>query len=530
MKKHKLSTRVVWVVVVFSLLIILATCISINNRYKKDMMNHYSEQALAYASIAAEYIDGDKIAGYLETGETDAYYDEVERWLNASQNNSELEYYYVYVPCEDNLVYVWDASGREGACALGDYESYMEGGKQVSFDAFQREPKTGVLINEDDTYGYIASVVYPVFDSTGEPVALVGVDISMPGVKQDILQFVLNTCIHIIVVIVLFSIGLIVVIRQKLVRPIDTLNQASQEMVGNLEKGEEFSVDVHTGDEIEELARSFEQMNRELVEYIHQLSQVTAEKERIGAELNVATKIQADMLPSIFPPFPGRKDMDIYATMNPAKEVGGDFYDFFLIDQQYLAIVMADVSGKGVPAALFMVIAKTLIKNRALMGGNPAEILEFVNNQLCENNESEMFVTVWLGILDLSTGVMTASNAGHEYPAFRKAGGQFELIHDDHGFVLAGMEDMPYQNYEITFSPGDSLYLYTDGVVEATNAKEELYGDVRMLEALNSQQGSGCEQTLHNVWDGIQGFVKDAPQFDDITMLCFTYYGSSDSE
>lgn len=217
--------------------------------------------------------------------------------------------------------------------------------------------------------------------------------------------------------------------------------------------------------------------------------------------------------------------MDIYATMNPAKEVGGDFYDFFLIDQQHLGIVMADVSGKGVPAALFMVIAKTLIKNRALMGGTPAEILEFVNNQLCENNESEMFVTVWLGILNLTTGVMTASNAGHEFPAFRKAGGAFELIRDEHGFVLAGMEDMHYQNYEITFEPGDSLYLYTDGVVEATNAGEELFGDQRMLTALNKEPGSGCKQTLHNVRDGIRDFVKDAAQFDDITMLCFTYYG-----
>lgn len=217
--------------------------------------------------------------------------------------------------------------------------------------------------------------------------------------------------------------------------------------------------------------------------------------------------------------------MDIYATMNPAKEVGGDFYDFFLIDQQHLGIVMADVSGKGVPVALFMVIAKTLIKNRALMGGTPAEILEFVNNQLCENNESEMFVTVWLGILNLTTGVMTASNAGHEFPAFRKKGGKFELIRDEHGFVLAGMEDMHYQNYEITFAPGDSLYLYTDGVVEATNAGEELFGDQRMLTALNKEPASGCKQTLHNVRDGIRDFVKDAAQFDDITMLCFTYYG-----
>ena len=198
-------------------------------------------------------------------------------------------------------------------------------------------------------------------------------------------------------------------------------------------------------------------MYGEVKDYKARLSEVTAEKERIGAELSVATKIQADMLPSIFPPFPERTDMEIYATMHPAKEVGGDFYDFFLIDPMHLGVVIADVSGKGVPAALFMVIAKTLIKNRALMGGTPSEILAFVNNQLCENNEAEMFVTVWMGILDLYTGVMTAANAGHEYPAFRKADGEFELIKHKHAFVLAGQEEVAYTDSQIRFEPGDTL-------------------------------------------------------------------------
>ena len=233
------------------------------------------------------------------------------------------------------------------------------------------------------------------------------------------------------------------------------------------------------------------------------------------------------MLPSIFPPFPERTDMEIYATMHPAKEVGGDFYDFFLIDPMHLGVVIADVSGKGVPAALFMVIAKTLIKNRALMGGTPSEILAFVNNQLCENNEAEMFVTVWMGILDLSTGVMTAANAGHEYPAFRKADGEFELIKDKHGFVLAGLEDVAYTDYEIRFEPGDTLYVYTDGVAEATNAESKLFGTERMLQALNGSPDKACRKILENVREGIHAFVQEAPQFDDITMVALTYYGET---
>lgn len=527
MKKRKLSTKVILAVVFFSLLIIVATCLSVVLRYRKDIMERYSSQGFAYAKTAAAYIDGDTIKKYLDTGQKDAYYDEIESFLNASQENSALKYYYVYVPCEDDLIYIWDANKDEGACDLGDHEDYMEGGKEVSFAAFQKDPEEQVLISMDETYGYIASVVAPVYDSTGEPVALVGVDISMPGVKENIASFILTTSINIIIVILLFSIALLVVVRQKLLRPIGLLNRASQKMVENLEKEETVSIDIRTGDEVEELARSFERMYGEVKDYIARLSEVTAEKERIGAELSVATKIQADMLPSIFPPFPERTDMEIYATMHPAKEVGGDFYDFFLIDPMHLGVVIADVSGKGVPAALFMVIAKTLIKNRALMGGTPSEILAFVNNQLCENNEAEMFVTVWMGILDLSTGVMTAANAGHEYPAFRKADGEFELIKDKHGFVLAGLEDVAYTDYEIRFEPGDTLYVYTDGVAEATNAESKLFGTERMLQALNGSPDKACRKILENVSGGIHAFVQEAPQFDDITMVALTYYGET---
>ena len=198
-------------------------------------------------------------------------------------------------------------------------------------------------------------------------------------------------------------------------------------------------------------------------------------RQRIETELNVATQIQADMLPNIFPAFPERPEFDIYASMTPAKEVGGDFYDFFLVDNDRLAIVIADVSGKGVPAALFMVIAKTLLKNAVQMGLSPKEALEKVNNQLCENNEAEMFVTAWLGVYEISTGKLTAANAGHEYPAIRREGGQFELFQDPHGFVLAGMEGTRYQEYELEIGVGDTLFLYTDGVAEATDGDDVLY-------------------------------------------------------
>ena len=244
-------------------------------------------------------------------------------------------------------------------------------------------------------------------------------------------------------------------------------------------------------------------------------------RQRIETELNVATQIQADMLPSIFPAFPGRPEFDVYAHMTPAKEVGGDFYDFFLVDRDHLALIIADVSGKGVPAALFMVIAKTLLKNIAQTGLSPKGVLEKLNDQLCENNQAEMFVTAWLGIYEISTGRLVAANAGHEYPALRRKDGSFTLIHDQHGFVLAGMEGSRYREYELTLEPGDTLFVYTDGVPEATDENNALYGTDRMLEALNSLPLGTPQELLAAVKDSIGCFVGKAPQFDDITMLAF---------
>jgi sigma-B regulation protein RsbU (phosphoserine phosphatase) len=281
--------------------------------------------------------------------------------------------------------------------------------------------------------------------------------------------------------------------------------------------------DINTDNEIERLADSFSSMVTELDRYMEEYRLVTAEKERIGAELSVATHIQADMLPRKFPAFPDRNEFDLYATMTPAKEVGGDFYDFFLVDDDHIALVMADVSGKGVPAALFMVIAKTLIKNHAMLGGTPAEILSFVNDQLCEGNESELFVTVWLAIIEISTGKGIAANAGHEHPALKHKDGQWELVVYKHSPAVATMEGIPFREHEFELTAGDRIFVYTDGVPEATDKNDELYGPDRMIAALNACGSDDPKDYLAAVKKDIDTFVGDAPQFDDITMLGFNY-------
>ena len=255
---------------------------------------------------------------------------------------------------------------------------------------------------------------------------------------------------------------------------------------------------------------------------------VVAQKEmsedsaRMETELQMATQIQEGMLPNIYPPFPDRKEFDIYGTMNPAREVGGDFYDFFLIDDDHLAMVVADVSGKGVPAALFMMAAKIILANYAMMGKSPSEVLEATNLTVCSNNPQEMFVTVWLGILEISTGILTAANAGHEYPALKK-NGRFELVKDRHGFVVGGIENVTYPQYTLQLEPGDMLFLYTDGVPEATNQALESFGTARMIDALNENPAASPRALLQNVHAAVDRFVGKAEQFDDLTMLCLSY-------
>lgn len=314
---------------------------------------------------------------------------------------------------------------------------------------------------------------------------------------------------------------------KRIVRPLNTMTQHISEIKGeNLEFKMEDT--YRTGDEIEILAESFADMSRTTIEYIDRVRTVTAEKERIGAELNMAARIQNSMLPHIFPPFPERDEFDLYASMDPAKEVGGDFYDFFLVDEDHLCTVIADVSGKGIPAALFMMVSKLIVQSYALLGQSPGEILTSANDAICSNNTAEMFVTVWVGILEISTGKLTAANAGHEFPALMRAGGEFELFMDKHGFVVGGLEGVKYKQYELQLEPGDKLFVYTDGVAEATDANNELFGTDRMLAALNTAKDQGPKELLQSVRQSIDDFVKDAEQFDDLTMLCMEYRGPKD--
>ncbi|MBO5994308.1 MAG: SpoIIE family protein phosphatase [Firmicutes bacterium] len=380
-------------------------------------------------------------------------------------------------------------------------------------------------------YGWLCTTGVPIYSHDGNINAFVLADVSLTELFNGMKGFVTNYVIATVITVLLLGFLISRHIKKTMVEPINSIAGAAEEYVhSKIENGSAPTnhfkgLNIETGDEIENLYLTLSGMEDDLNTFEHDLTKAIKDQERIGTELNLAMRIQRDMLPTVFPPFPERPDFDIYASMIPAKEVGGDFYDYFLIDDDHLCIVMADVSGKGIPAALFMMASKILLKTTAMAIPNPKEILERVNNQICGNNSQEMFVTVWLGIVELSTGKLTAANAGHEYPIIKNSDGKYELLKDKHGFVLGGIENMVHSPYEIQLMPGSEVFVYTDGVTEATSEGEELYGTDRLLDALNTGAASTPKEVLDKIKRSVNDFAGNAPQFDDVTMLCFSYKG-----
>ena len=526
-RKTSLNKKLLKSIVLFAASLVIATSALVGAQYLHSQMRNYSKQAFDFARTAANIIDGDRVLGYVETGEKDEYYYEILDFLNVTQLETNLKYYYVFVPYENDLVYVWDAVNVEGACELGHHEKYMsEESKAATFEIFRQDPPEKISIQKDKTYGHIASAYSPIFNSSGDPVAVVGVDLSIPGLRRTIVMYMLLVLAAIFTITLIAQALFYTFIEKNIIKPITQLTKSTGKMIENLESDNEVDIDIHTGDEIEELADAVKKMDRDLHEYILELSAVTAEKERIGTELNVAKRIQEGMLPSIFPPFPDRDEFELYAFMMPAKEVGGDFYDFFMVDDTHIALVMADVSGKGVPAALFMAISKVLIKTAVQAGRSPGEALERVNMQLLEGNDTGLFVTVWLAVIDISTGKGVAANAGHEHPVLRRAGEDFNIIKYKHSPAVATLEGIEYTEHEFELGHGDVIFVYTDGVTEATNESMELMGEDRMIEILNRNSDVETEKLLKTVKMEIDSFAGNAPQFDDITMMLFEYNGA----
>lgn len=519
--KRSLAKKAFRGFLVFAVVLILSICITIAMGQRVVTIKSIYHATQGCALTISDTIDGDSIRKYAETKECDAYYYEIRDYLRSVKENFQLMYCYVYVPDGTDFYYVWNADD-EGENMIGTHVSYSSKRKELTDKAFSKTPVYDFMTDSSDDYGSFMVTAAPIYDSAGEPVALVGIEVSTKDVRMLIFKMIVRAAAIIILITSVFSIAYYKNMRKKLIQPLLDLKDATKDMIDGIINQEKILINVHTDDEIDMLARSFEKMERNLIKYVSENTRITAEKERISAELDMAKQIQAGQLPNVFPAFPDRPEFDIYASMTPAKEVGGDFYDFFFIDDNHLAMVMADVSGKGVPAALFMMMSKILINNYAMMGLSPHEVLERTNETICQNNKQKMFVTVWFGILEISTGKVTAANAGHEYPIIRNSDGKFELFKDKHGFVIGGIKGKKYKEYEFIMQKGSTLFVYTDGIPEATNADEELFGTNRLIEIMNQTPDAMPQQLLTNIHEAVNDFVGDAPQFDDLTMLGIT--------
>ena len=427
--------------------------------------------------------------------------------------------YVVLFPGQNIGLYVFDASDYNvldcGELFVADTSGYAEN-PGMEFKSF---------ITQSMTYGLVRTDGVPCCTNPAEGIySYLLSDIPISAVIRRSNAFILQNSIVATILGTIIMIGVTILLKKRFTDP---LKEISNRALAFAEKRTDAAGNTHFFDDLDggqikemrDLSDSLRTMESEMNEYIRNLEKMTAEKTRMHAELELAESIQTNMLPNIFPAFPERDEFDIYATMDAAKEVGGDFYDFFLIDDDHLAMVIADVSGKGVPAALFMMMSKILVKNYTMTEPDPAEVLAKVNNTICQNNTDDMFVTIWLGILTISTGKVVAANAGHEYPILQKAGKPFELIKDKHGFVVGAYGGSKYTNYEFELHTGDMLFVYTDGLAEATNADNEMFGIDRILEVLNRTENGDVQEYFIEMGIEVNAFMQDAPQFDDLTML-----------
>ncbi len=518
--------------------------------YREDIMDRYEEIASNAVDISASGVNGDDVKESIEKGELNKGLTQSLELMNKIKENSNIAYMYMlYFPDKDNkeqMKYVLYANtDHDRGNGIPDSTVNSDVGDEYTdqmWEAFYKmqfgegtETRYMVnLYNNIDATALVITAFRPILDSEGNTVCIIGADIFASVVSEHTKSYLICLVILGIIALVLGAAGFTILSRKYIITPIAGMASSASHFVEQTQTVESPSditydvIEVKQDTEIRDLSEELSHMMGSTKAYMIDLKQVTAEKERISAELSVATQIQADMLPRTFPAYPNRKEFSVFASMDPAKEVGGDFYDFFFTDDDHFAMVMADVSGKGVPAALFMVIAKALIKSNAQqLGANasPAKILYEVNNQLCEGNDAELFVTVWLAIIEISTGKGLAANAGHEHPALCRKGGEYELVVYRHSPAVAAMEGMKFREHEFQMNPGDSLYIYTDGVAEATDAQNNMYGTERMVKSLNKDPQADASTLLKTVREDVDNFVSGASQFDDLTMLCFKYYG-----
>lgn len=532
-RMHKITStmvfRMVAAVILQTLIFETLVCALGYQQFTASLTKEYEDSARRTADTATAIVDGNRIQAYLEEGSGSPDYQNRQLQLDmlCEKQNTTLVYV-IAVDTSDygRFVSIFNSVGPDSSYTpwpLGyTRDTTNEEYRDCYEDLYTGQRDFASILRTTNLRGqepHLTAMV-PVKDDAGNVVAITCVQRPMWELAAGRTAYIHKILWAAVFMMLFAAVGMTLYLNREFVKPVHRImKEAARFAKENTHLLTGTTGRISQVQEIQFLWDSLQHSEVETIQYIENLTRITAENQRIGTELELARQIQANMLPNIFPPFPERKDMDIFAAMTPAKEVGGDFYDFFLIDDDHLGVVIADVSGKGVPAALFMMMSKILISNLAMLGGTPGEVLGRANNAICKNNDSDMFVTAWFGILTLSTGELTASSAGHEYPVLKRKDGSFGLFKDKHRLAIGAMEGTRYLDYTLELEKGDVLFLYTDGLPEATDKQGAMLGMERMLEILNSAPEGDMQSLLQHTRAGVDAFVGDAPQFDDLTML-----------
>ncbi len=556
-----LRTRIFFLTALFGLVVGSSAVMIGYTMYSGSTDLIYAQQALRTAQIAAALIDKkdaqiardaalsvydgtekevdeEKKAGLVVlNGEHKESFANIERTLHEVRDATEGEdqvYYMTYDEDRGHMVFIVDIVDEGDK--LGENGDFFFPGTVWLVD-----PETKELLTNTEGKGYtvyssgtgmVVSKASPVIGQNGEDLGYIGVDLMLSDVLGTKRAYLISYCLTVGVLVLGLSFLLLRLLSRATVEPIKRLEEGCRDFINRL--GTEVvnaphffaDLDLHTGDEIEKLWLMMADLEVNIAISMRRIKVMTTEKERVDAELSIANQIQSSMLPCTFPAFPDRKEFDLFARMVPAKEVGGDLYDYFLIDEDHLALVIGDVSGKGISAALFMVMTKQLLKTRTMTdGADPVKTITDVNSLLMEDNKARLFVTVFLGILTISTGHFIYVNAGHEYPAVGRRDGGFTIDKDIHSAPVAARKKMVFKQNEMNLEPGDTLYLYTDGIAEAHDREGNMFGKDRLIAALNEDPDASPRDIDDRVRERVREFEQGTEAFDDSTSLCLKYYG-----
>lgn len=549
MKHSRLALEFIFSFLFLGILICTISSYIGYQQYKESIERQYNTTAYDIAAMVSRALDMDEIYWYYQIAKAVSHEEDKTNDISMILDSAEYkliskkiidikedmranDIFLVYVNPEIllsyeekkewlPLTYIFDCFDRgEGPYQLGRQGAINPKFIEEAYQVITTGNRSSNYFISHSFHGYNTSALLPI--PVGEEYLILCVEIPMLYIIESIRDY-LNDAVIVSISIIIFVISLFMIYYYfVLIKPIKIMTKETGLFIENVDHQSHILKKIKLKNDIGYLAKSILQMEQDIITYIENIKKVTKEQEKLNAELEIATQIQMSMLPNL-QEFNRGEEFSIAASMIPAKAVGGDFYDFFMVDETHLALVMADVSGKGIPAALFMVIGKTLIKEYTKVDVDPASIFTKVNQILCESNKEGLFITAFEGILNLSTGDFYYVNAGHEMPFISKKTNHFSPYSISPGFVLAGLEDTTYETGHIVLEIKDKLFLYTDGVPEATNQRNELFGMERLEQSLNKVQGQSPIQMIQAVQEEVDSFVEDAPQFDDITMLCLEF-------